>query len=45
MDKLTLVMSVVQKLSSWGQVKHIRSKNLEITAGVLGIPDVVVIFW
>ena len=39
MDELTLVMSVVQ----WGPVDHILS-NLEITAGILGMPDVVVTF-
>jgi len=32
-DELTLVMSVVQELRTWGPVDHIRS-NLEITAGI-----------
>ena len=33
----------VQKLRSWGVVDHIRS-NLKIGVGILGTPDVVVIF-
>ena len=37
-------MSVVQELRSWGPVDHIQS-NLKITAGILGMPDAVVIFW
>jgi len=39
-----LSKSVVQELRSWGPADYIRS-NLEITAGILGTPDVVVIFW
>ena len=44
MDKLTLVTSVVQELSPWCQMYHIRS-NLYIAAGILCTPDVVMIFW
>ena len=44
MDELTLVMSVVQELCPWCQMYHIWS-NLYITAGVLCMADVVMIFW
>ena len=39
-----LSKSVVQELRSWGPADYIPS-NLEITAGILGTPDVVVIVW
>ena len=44
MDELTLLMSGVQELHSWGPVDNTQL-NLEITAGILCTLDVVMIFW
>ena len=43
MDELTFVVSVVHELCPWLQIYH-SWYNLQITAGVLGMSDVVVNF-